>query len=118
MWYLPVLFISAHTGEGVGRLLTLAVEAHTAATREVAPEELDAFLDKIIQENMPGKMDDQRAPKIYNLKQIGLMPPTFTLTVNFPAAIAPAWKKWLEKQFRVKFGFEGTPIVIKYLRRS
>jgi GTP-binding protein len=118
MWYLPVLFTSAHAGEGVDRLLSMAVSAHEAAVREIAPEELDAFLDKIIQENMPGKMDDQRTPKIYNLKQIGSAPPAFTLTVNFPAAIATAWKKWLEKQFRIKFGFEGTPIVIKYLRRS
>ena len=118
MWYLPALFTSAHTGEGVDRLLPMAASAHAAAVREVAPEELDEFLDKIIQENMPGKMDDQRTPKIYNLKQIGTTPPAFSLTVNFPAAIATAWKKWLEKQFRIKFGFEGTPIIIKYLRRS
>jgi GTP-binding protein len=66
---------------------------------------------------MPGKKEDQRAPKIYNLMQIGSNPPTFKMTVNFPAAIAEAWKKWFEKQFRLKFGFEGTPIDIKYIKR-
>ena len=30
--------------------------------------------------------------------------------------IAEAWKKWFEKQFRMQFGFEGTPIDIKYIK--
>ena len=67
---------------------------------------------------MPGKKDDQRTPQIFNLKQIGQKPPIFKMTVNFPAAVAEAWKKWFEKQFRLKFGFEGTPIQIKYLKRE
>ncbi len=118
MWYLPVLFVSAKTSQGLDLLLKFAVTAHQAATREIPAEELDAFLEKIMDENMPGKMDDQRAPKIYNLKQMGTTPPSFRVTVNFPAAIAAAWKKWFEKQFRLKFGFEGTPIDIRYVRKQ
>lgn len=117
MWYLPVLFISAKTGQGLDLLLKFAHDAFTAGGREIDSDELDAFLEKIMTENMPGKMDDQRAPKIYNIKQIGTNPPTFKITVNFPAAIAGAWRKWFEKQFRLKFGFEGTPIQINYSKR-
>ena len=117
MWYLPVLFTSAKTGQGLDLLLKFAQDAFESGSREVNPDELDAFLQKIITENMPGKMDDQRAPKIYNIKQLGTTPPVFKVTVNFPAAIATAWKRWFEKQFRLKFGLEGTPIVIKYIKR-
>ena len=117
MWYLPVLFTSTKTGLGLDLMLKFARDAFTAGSREIDAGELDQFLEKIMAENMPGKMDDQRAPQIFNLKQIGVNPPTFKMNVNFPAAIAEAWKKWFEKQFRFKFGLEGTPIQIKYIKR-
>ncbi|HEV8601545.1 MAG TPA: ribosome biogenesis GTPase Der [Patescibacteria group bacterium] len=117
MWYFPVLFSSSKTGQGLDLLLKFAQEAASAAERELDQGELDNFLEKMLAENMPGKMEDQRAPKIYNLKQLGVKPPTFKMTVNFPAAVATAWKKFFEKQFRMKFGFEGTPIQIKYIKR-
>jgi GTP-binding protein len=118
MWFLPVLFASALTGQGLDLLLKFAQEAQAAARMTISQTELDAFLEKILAEKMPGKMDDQREPKIYSLKQTGILPPIFQMTVNFPAAIATAWKKWFEKQFRLKFGLEGTPIVIKYTKKS
>lgn len=117
MWYMPVLFTSAKTGQGVDLLLKFAQDSFQAASKEIEPEELDEFLQKILKENFPGKMEDQRTPKIYNIKQIGIRPPTFKMNVNFPAAIATAWKKWFEKQFRLRFGLEGTPIEIKYTKR-
>jgi GTP-binding protein len=118
LWFAPVLFLSAKTGEGVDQLLKFAESTFASANRELETEELDQFLEKILAESMPGKMDDQRAPKIYNIKQIGTKPPVFKMTVNFPAAIAQSWRRWFEKQFRLKFGFEGTPIVVKYAKKS
>ena len=118
MWFVPVLFSSAKTSRGLDLLLKFAKKAFSSASREIDQTELDHFLDKMTEENMPGKMEDQRAPKFYNLKQIATTPPVFKLTVNFPAAIATAWKKWFEKQFRLKFGFEGSPIMIRYIRKA
>ncbi|MBX4204932.1 MAG: ribosome biogenesis GTPase Der [Candidatus Doudnabacteria bacterium] len=118
LWFAPVLFTSAPTGQGLDLLLKFAYEVHTLADREVEPEVLDQFLDKIIAENMPGKVEDERAPKIYNIKQTGTRPPVFRITVNFPSSLAESWKRWFEKQFRLRFGFEGTPIIIKYIRKQ
>jgi GTP-binding protein len=118
IWFAPVIFVSAKTKEGLPMMLKLAQEAYASARKEISVEELDLFLEKIKEEKMPGKKDDQRAPKLYNFKQIGTLPPEFKMTVNFPAAVAEAWKKWFEKQFRLKFGFEGTPIHIRYAKRS
>lgn len=118
LWWAPVVFASALKQEGLPQMLKLARDAHGKAGRTVEAEELDAFLDRILKEYMPGKMADQRQPKIYNLKQIGTYPPTYKLTVNFPAAIANSWRRFFEKQLRLKFGFEGSPIVIRYLPRK
>jgi GTP-binding protein len=118
MWFVPVLFTSTSTGQGIDLLLKFAVDVLNTSKKEVDQSEMDQFLQKIMAENMPGKMEDQREPKIYGIKQIGISPPTFKLTVNFPAAIANSWKRWFEKQFRLKFGFEGTPIFIRYLKKT
>ncbi len=118
LWWTPVIFTSATEGEGLEKMLELAQSSFASTTREIDNTELDAFMAKILTEHMPGKMDDERAPKIYNLKQLGVNPPIFKMTVNFPSAIAPAWRKYFEKQFRLKFGYEGTPIVFKYQKRD
>jgi GTP-binding protein len=118
LWFAPVLFASALTSQGLDMLLKLAYDAYQTSDREIPPEELDKFLDKILEEHMPGKMDDERAPKIYNIKQAGTRPPVFRVTVNFPSAIADAWKRFFEKQFRLRFGFEGAPIIIRYIRKQ
>jgi GTP-binding protein len=118
MWFVPVLFVSAKTSQGLDLLLKFGLDALSTADKQIEPEVLDGFLRKMLEENMPGKIEDERNPKFYSFQQIGARPPAFRMTVNFPSAIAPAWKKWFEKQFRLKFGFEGTPIIIRYLRKQ
>jgi GTPase len=118
MWWAPVIFTSSKSAIGLDKMLDLAQSAFTNNQKELDNVALDAFLDKMLTEHKPGKMEDQREPKIYNLKQIATNPPVFKITVNIPAAVAPAWRKYFEKQFRLKFGFEGTPIVFKYLKRT
>jgi len=118
LWWVPVVFTSAQTGEGLEQMLNLAFQTHEAGLTELSQEELDKFLEDILEKHMPGKMDDERKPKIYNLKQVSNKPITIKVTVNFPSAIAPAWKKLLEKQFRIKFGLMGAPILFRYIRRS
>jgi GTP-binding protein len=118
LWFAPVLFVSAKTGLGLDLLLKFAYDVYSTADIQVEPERLDLFLDQIIKDHMPGKMEDEREPKLYNIKQTGTRPPVFKFTVNFPSAIAESWKRWFEKQFRLKFGFEGSPILIKYIRKQ
>src|SRR5258708_4591711 len=118
MWYVPVLFTSAKTSQGMDLLLKFGCDVLATSDKQIDQEDLNAFLQKLLQENTPGKMDDEREPKFYGLKQIGIRPPAFKMTVNFPSAIADAWKRWFEKQLRLKFGFEGTPIIIRYIRKA
>ena len=118
LWWAPVVFTSANNGQGLDLILKFAMENSKKDAMEISQEELDLFMEKMTKNHMPGKMDDQREPKFYNIKQVGIKPPTFKLTVNFPAAIAESWKRFFEKQFRLKFGFEGAAVVIKYVRKQ
>lgn len=118
LWWAPVVFTSATKEFGLDKALTFAYDVHETANKELEPEELDLFLDKMLEKHMPNKIEDERKPKIYNIKQIGVRPPTFRVAVNFSSAIATAWKRLFEKQFRLKFGYEGTPIIITYDKRG
>ncbi|MBX4187024.1 MAG: 50S ribosome-binding GTPase, partial [Candidatus Doudnabacteria bacterium] len=118
MWYVPVLFTSALSSQGMDLLLKFATDVLATSDKQIPQEELDEFLRKTLEENTPGKMDDEREPKFYGIKQIGIRPPAFRIIVNFPSAIADAWKRWFEKQFRLKFGFEGTPIIMRHIRKT
>jgi GTPase len=118
LWWAPVLFASAKEGTGLDLALKFALDVQAAANRELDVTELDAFLDRMIKNHMPGKMEDQRKPKLYNFKQVEVRPPKFKVTVNFPNAFAASWKKLFEKQFRLRFGFEGTPIIITYAKKE
>jgi GTP-binding protein len=118
IWWAPVVFTSSIDGTGLDKALKFAYDTYHMANKEASVEELDIFLDSVLKQHMPGKMDDQRTPKIYNIKQVAVRPPTFKITVNFPNAIAPSWRKWFEKQFRLRFGYEGTPVIFSYQRKS
>ncbi|HYE22276.1 MAG TPA: ribosome biogenesis GTPase Der [Verrucomicrobiae bacterium] len=118
LWWAPVVFTSSKVGHGLVKMLELAQSAFAAGNRQIDNDLLDQFLDDVLRKHTPEKMQDERDPKIYNLKQIATNPPVFKLTVNLPSAIAPGWKKFFEKQFRLKFGFEGTPVVFKYIRKN
>ncbi|MBI4363460.1 MAG: ribosome biogenesis GTPase Der [Candidatus Doudnabacteria bacterium] len=118
LWWAPVVLAAALQKTNLDIMLKLAIDVYNQAQKQISQEELDDFLEKILETSMPGKMFDQKAPKLYNIKQVGTKPPTFKFIVNFPAAVAPAWKKIFEKQFRLKFGFEGTPIIINYVKRQ
>ncbi len=118
LWWAPVVFTSAKENTGMDLVLKFAYDVFNAGNKEIDNVELDSFLDNILEKHMPGKMTDERSPKIYNLKQISVRPPTFKLTVNFPRAIAMSWRKFFEKQFRLKFGLEGSPIIFKYAKKN
>jgi GTP-binding protein len=118
LWWAPVIFTSAKNDIGLDKALQFASKVASTANKEIPQEELDLFLEHIIKNQMPGKMEDQRAPKLYNMKQVSVRPPVFRILVNFPNAFAFSWKKLFEKQFRLKFGLEGTPVIITYARKQ
>ena len=57
-----------------------------------------------------------RRLKIYYATQQGVQPPTFVMFVNDQNLMHFSYERYLEKQFRKAFGFEGTPL--KFILRE
>lgn len=105
--YAPLVFISALTGQRLGKLRQLLAQAAAARRQRLTPEELAEFLAALPLDraNVPGG----RPVRLYSLRQATVAPPLFELSANF-ARLAPNFQRFLENQLRERFGFVGAPI--------
>jgi len=102
--YAPVLFVSAKTGSGVKRLFGMISEAFAAASKRVTTGELNRFVDGL---------ETDPELKIRFITQASVRPPTFVLFTSRPKRIHFSFERYMINQIRKRFGFEGTPIVIR-----
>ena len=54
--------------------------------------------------------DKGKRLKIYDTTHADIKPPTFVLFVNDAKLAHYSYVRYIENQFRARFGFEGTPI--------
>jgi GTP-binding protein len=114
--YLPVVFVSCKTGEGIDRLVDKCFEVHASWDTRLPTGILNRTLEPHLRRKPP-KSKGRRVPKIYYVAQMGTKPPTFALLVNDPALISENYKRFIEKRIRALYPFEGTPLRIR-VRKS
>jgi GTP-binding protein len=109
--YAPAVFISALTGQRVGKLIPAIVEVAAARRRRVPTAELNRFMEELDFERVP--VPGGRPLKLYYLTQAGIAPPTFIAFTNRAGRLHFSVERFLENRIRERFGFVGTPIVIR-----
>ena len=113
--YAPVAFVSARTGLRVESLFPLVKKADRAAQERIATSELNRFLAELDMERVtvPG-----RKPKFTYLTQVAIRPPTFLFFGSRKDRLHFGLERYLINQIRDRFGFEGTPIVVRTRNRQ
>jgi GTP-binding protein len=106
--YAPILFASAKNAEGIRRIYGAIRRAYDSASKRVGTGELNRFVEGLKFES------DIR---IYYLTQASVRPPTFIVFTDKAEKIHFSEERFLINRLRERFGFEGTPIVIKTKRR-
>jgi GTP-binding protein len=109
--YAPIVFISALKGQRVERLWKLIAEVVAARNVRVPTAQMNAFLKGIDLRRLPSLRG--RPLKIYYLTQAAVSPPTFIAFTNRAGKLHFSVERFLENRIREKFGFTGSPIVIK-----
>ena len=115
MAYAPILYISALTGQRVNRVLESVKAVYGEARRRVTTGLLNDILADAQAALQPPATSGRRL-KIYYATQQGVQPPTFVMFVNDENLMHFSYERYLEKQFRKSFGFEGTPL--KFILRE
>lgn len=114
--YLPVLFISCATGDGLDSLMQKCLEIHAGRDTRIPTGVLNRSLRPSI-ERRPAGSKGKRFAKIYYAAQTGSKPPAFTLFVNDPRFFGDNYRRYLEKRIREIYAFEGCPLRIR-VRKS
>ena len=109
MTYAPVLFISALTGQRVGRLFELINYVYGQSTMRITTGMLNDLLADAVARVQP-PTDKGRRLKIYYMTQAGVRPPTFVCFCNDAELFHFSYRRYLENQIRKVFGLEGTPV--------
>lgn len=111
MDYVPVLFISAKTGQRVNQVLPLALRVQEERLARLSTSTLNRILAEA-QDKNPPPSHAGRQLKIYYASQVRVDPPTFVLHVNNTRLFHFSYQRYLENQLRQRYGFLGTPIRI------
>lgn len=109
MDYVPVLFISALTGQRAGTVLETVDQVWAQASKHIPTGVLNDAIADATAELQPPATNGRRL-KIYYATQQGVCPPTFILFVNDATLLHFAYERYLENYFRKTFDFTGTPI--------
>jgi GTP-binding protein len=102
--YAPVAFLAAKTGAGVAQLFGLIRRGYEAASRRIPTGELNRFLASL---ELPADL------KARYMTQVGVRPPTFVLFTGSDRELHFSTERYLINQLRERFGFAGTPLVVK-----
>jgi GTP-binding protein len=106
--YAPVVFISAKERHGTSALFGLVRKVYQSASKRIGTGELNRFVETL---NWEYDM------KIYYLTQVSVRPPSFLVFTDKAGKLHFSAERYLMNRLRERFGFEGTPIVIRTRRR-
>jgi GTP-binding protein len=109
MDYVPVLFISAKTGQRVDKVLPLALQVQEERLVRISTSQLNQILQKA-QDEHPAPSHAGRQLKIYYGTQVRSDPPTFLIYVNDPKLGHFSFTRYLENRLRQVYPFLGTPV--------
>jgi GTPase len=106
---MPVVTLSAQSGQGMDRLMEAVMKAHAVWNRRVPTAALNRFLQAVISENPPPALHGRRFRLDY-ITQPKARPPTFVLFAARAEALPESYRRYLINGLREKFDLPGTPI--------
>jgi GTP-binding protein len=115
--YVPVLFISALTGQRVHKLLPLAFQVYQERMVRIPTGELNRLVEDATIRHAPPHKAGKRLKFLYTT-QASVDPPTFVFFVNDKRLVHFSYERFLENQIRRKYGYLGTPLKLVFRSRG
>lgn len=111
MDYVPILYISAKTGQRVDQVMPMALQVQEERLARLTTSTINEIIHKA-QDAHPHPSHAGRALKMFYGTQVRSDPPTFLIYVNEPSLMHFSYLRYLENQIRMEYSFLGTPIRI------
>jgi len=107
--YVPVMFISAASGQRVNQVLPMVARVQEERLVRLTTSQLNRILQNAQDMHQPSS-GSGRMFRIYYGTQVRSEPPTFLLYCNDPTLGHFTYLRYLENQIRKEYPFVGTPI--------
>jgi GTP-binding protein len=115
--YVPVLFISALTGQRVPKVLPLVSEVYQERLRRIPTGELNRLVEDATVRHSPPHRAGKRL-KFFYATQASVDPPTFVFFVNDTRLVHFSYRRFLENQIRRQYSYLGTPLRLVFRARG
>ncbi|MDQ7030634.1 MAG: ribosome biogenesis GTPase Der [Ardenticatenia bacterium] len=109
MDYVPVIFVSAKTGQRVRKSLDLAVKVYDERLVRLPTGELNRLIADAVARHSPPS-EGRRKLRIRYVTQADVNPPTFVFFVNHVDLLHFSYERYLENTIRARYPFLGTPL--------
>ena len=109
--------VSAHSGRGLERLLDTVAELFDRYAARVPTPELNKVLEELGKVREPPMRKGRRLNVLYGT-QIHERPPRLRIYVNDPTLVTRDYGFWVENELRERFGLDGVPVSIDFVRRA
>jgi GTP-binding protein len=108
----PIVALSALSGEGVERLMPTIVKQHEIWNRRISTHKLNDWLQYMIEKHSPPAPKGRRI-RIRYMTQARTRPPTFAISSSQAGELPGDYSRYLVNGLRENFGFHGVPIRMK-----
>lgn len=115
MPYAEILFISAVTGQRLGKLFDLIDMVRQNQNLRISTGVLNEIMSEAVALQQPPS-DKGKRLRLYYITQVAVKPPTFVVFVNDRELMHFSYTRYLENKIREAFGFKGT--ALKFLIRE
>ncbi len=114
--YVPVLYISALTGQRVHQVLPLAQQVYQERLVRIPTGELNRLIEEATLRH-PAPHKGKQLKFLY-ATQASVDPPTFVFFVNDPRLVHFTYRRFLENQIRQRYRYLGTPLKMVFRSRG
>jgi GTP-binding protein len=115
--YAPIVFVSALSGQRIGKIMTTVDEVMEQFIRRVSTADLNRVFSEAIEAHH-APLSHGRRVKFYFSTQVAIRPPAFVIFTNQPENIHFSYERYLINQFREAFGFNGVPLRLMFRGRD
>ncbi|MGQ0529144.1 MAG: ribosome biogenesis GTPase Der [Panacagrimonas sp.] len=111
--YVPVQYISARHGSGLGELMIDVQQAFEGATVEMPTPELTRILERSVDKLSPPAVLGRRI-KLRYAHQAGRNPPKILIHGNQTDKVPMHYRRYLINEFRAAFKLKGVPLQVSF----
>lgn len=115
--YVPVLFVSAKSGQRCHQILPTALDVQEQRLVRVPTARLNQIMRDAQMRHAPPARNGRQL-KLTFAQQVNVNPPTFLFHVNDPELAHFTYRRYLENVIREHYPFTGTPLRLSFRKKN